>query len=220
VRAADGGTLFFDEIGDLPLATQAALLRVLQEHEVMPLGATRPVPVDVRVVAASHRDLEQEVRQGRFREDLLARLAGYVVDLPAVRDRREDLGILIATLLARRGADVHFAPEAGAALLRYSWPRNVRELDQVLGSAIALAVDGTIELEHLPRALHAPRPSEAPIEDFSPSELERRDKLRALLAKHRGNVTAVGRELGVARMQIHRWLDKFGIDLASYRRDT
>jgi len=222
VRAADGGTLFFDEIGDLPLATQAALLRMLQEREVMPLGATRPVPVDVRVVAASHRDLEQEVHHDRFREDLLARLAGYIVELPAVRDRREDLGILIATLLARRGAGetIHFAPEAGAALLRYSWPRNVRELDQVLGSAIALAVDGTIELEHLPRSLHASRASEAPVEDFSPSEIERRDKLRALLAKHRGNITAVGRELGVARMQIHRWLDKFGIDLASYRRDT
>jgi transcriptional regulator with PAS, ATPase and Fis domain len=222
VRAADGGTLFFDEIGDLPLATQAALLRMLQEHEVLPLGATRPVPVDVRVVAASHRDLEQEVDQGRFREDLLARLAGYVVELPAVRERREDLGILIATLLARRGSAevIHFAPEAGAALLRYGWPRNVRELDQVLGSAIALAGDGTIELEHLPRTLHAPRASDAPVEDFSPSELERRDKLRALLAKHHGNVTAVGRELGVARMQIHRWLDKFGIDLASYRRDS
>jgi transcriptional regulator with PAS, ATPase and Fis domain len=223
VRAADGGTLFFDEIGDLPLAIQAALLRVLQEREVLPLGATRSIAVDLRVVAASHRDLEHEVAGGRFREDLLARLAGYVVEIPALRQRREDLGIVIGSLLARidrAGADVRFAPAAAAALLRYAWPRNVRELEQVLRSAVALADDGVIELEHLPRALGEPPASGGVVAlDLSPSDLERRDELCRLLASHRGNIAAVGRELGVARMQIHRWLERFGIDVATYRGD-
>ncbi|HEY5923168.1 MAG TPA: sigma 54-interacting transcriptional regulator [Kofleriaceae bacterium] len=214
VRGADQGTLFLDEIGDLPLDTQAALLRVLQEREVMPIGATKPITVDIRVVAASHRDLEAEVAAGRFREDLFARLAGYVVEIPPVRERREDLGILIAALLGRLAADVRFAPAAGTVLLRYGWSRNVRELEQALGSATALANDGVVELEHLPRALQAPPGLR---EDLSPSELERRDELRVLLAKHRGNIAAVGRELGVARMQVHRWLDRFGIDVAEFR---
>ena len=220
VRAADGGTLFFDEIGDLPLPVQAALLRVLQQREVLPLGATRPVAVDLRVVAASHRDLERDVADGRFREDLLARLAGYVVQIPPLRERREDLGLLIAALLARIEGEpprVRFAPAAASALLRHSWPRNVRELEQALGSAVALAGGGVIELEHLPEAIHQ-APAEAPALDLSPSEVARRDRLCQLLESHRGNIAAVGRELGVARMQIHRWIERFGIDVAGYRR--
>jgi transcriptional regulator with PAS, ATPase and Fis domain len=220
VRSADGGTLFLDEIADLPLATQAALLRVLQEREVLPLGATRPIDVDGRVVAATHRDLEREIGAGRFREDLLARLAGYTLTVPALRERREDLGILIAALLTRlgpTGENVRFTPDSGAALLRYGWPRNVRELEQVLGSAAALAADGVIELEHLPRALQAPRAERE--EELSPADLRRRDELRELLGKHRGNIAAVGRALGVARMQVHRWLDRFGLDVEEFRRD-
>lgn len=217
IRSADQGTLFLDEIGDLPLATQGSLLRVLQEREVTPLGATKPVSIDLRVIAASHRDLEQEVKAGRFRDDLLARLAGYVMRIPAVRERREDLGLLIAALLANHNADaIRFAPEAGSALLRYRWPRNVRELEQVLGSATALATDHTIELEHLPPGIQHPAAASTE-DDLSPSELQRRDQLRTALAKHQGNIAAVGRELGVARMQIHRWLDSYGIDIDDYR---
>ena len=217
VRAAHGGTLFFDEIGDLPLPTQATLLRVLQEREVLPLGATKPSAVDLRVVAATHRDLERDVAGGRFREDLLARLAGYTVVLPSVRDRREDLGLLVAALLARipGGEAVRFAPAAGSAIVRYGWPRNVRELEQVLGSAVALAAGGVIELEHLPSALHrAPVAAEA---ELSPAQRARRDELCRLLEQHGGNIAAVGRELGVARMQIHRWIERFAIDVDQYR---
>jgi transcriptional regulator with AAA-type ATPase domain len=220
VRSADGGTLFLDEIGDLPLPTQAALLRVLQEREVLPLGATRPVGVDVRVIAASYRDLERETALGRFREDLLARLAGYTVEVPALRDRREDLGILIAALLERIGGtatSIQLSPDAGMALVRHAWPRNVRELEQVLGSAVALASDGVIELDHLPRTLH--EPDAAKLEELSPADARRRDELRALLAKHRGNIAAVGRALGVARMQVHRWLDRFGLNVEDFRGD-
>ena len=223
VRSADGGTLFLDEIGDLPSATQAVLLRVLQEREVMPLGATRPIPIDLRVVAASHRDLEADVVAGRFREDLFARLAGFTLEIPSLRDRREDLGILIAALLERANANVSFTLEAGRALLAYGWPRNIRELDQTLGAAVALASDGVIELEHLPRALrdhHQPSVVERPpppVVELSAEDLARAGELRAALAKHAGNISAVGRELGVARMQVHRWIERFGIDLDDYR---
>jgi DNA-binding NtrC family response regulator len=218
VRAADGGTLFLDEIADLPLGTQAALLRVLQEREIMPLGAARAVSVDVRIVAATHHDLERAVSEGKFREDLLARLAGHVVEVPALRERREDLGILIGALLARASEQpLRLAPEAASALLRYAWPRNVRELEQAIASAAALARDGVIEPEHLPPALRGGGP--ATEDELSPAERRRRDELRALLAKHHGNLAAVGRALGVARMQIHRWIERYNIDLDAYRRD-
>jgi transcriptional regulator with PAS, ATPase and Fis domain len=220
VRAADAGTLFFDEIGDLPLPIQAALLRALQQREVLPLGATKPIAVDLRVVAATHRDLERDVADGRFREDLLARLAGYVVAIPSVHERREDLGILIGALLERIGGlatNVRFSPAAGSALMRYTWPRNVRELEHVLGSAVALADGGVIELDHLPPGFGETR-DDATALDLSPSEQARRDELCRLLASHRGNIAAVGRELGVARMQIHRWLERFAIDVDAYRR--
>jgi transcriptional regulator with PAS, ATPase and Fis domain len=220
VRAADGGTLFFDEIGDLPPPIQAALLRVLQEREVLPLGATKPIGVDLRVVAATHRDLERDVADGRFREDLLARLAGYSVEVPSVRERREDLGILIGALLERIGgaaSTARFSPAAGSGLMRYAWPRNVRELEHVLASAVALADGGVIELDHLPPGLVEPA-ADATALDLSPSEQARRDELCRLLASHRGNIAAVGRELGVARMQIHRWLERFAIDVETYRR--
>jgi transcriptional regulator with PAS, ATPase and Fis domain len=213
IRSADGGTLFLDEIGDLAAPAQAALLRVLQEHEVLAVGATRPVRVDVRVIAATHRDLEADVTAQRFREDLLARIAGFVVEIPPLAARREDLGLLVRALLARHGASSTFAPDAARALLRYSWPRNVRELEQALASAIALAEGGAIELEHLPPALRAPAAKPA---ERAPAD-ERETALRTLLARHKGNVAAVARAMGVARMQVHRWLERYAIDVDAFR---
>jgi transcriptional regulator of acetoin/glycerol metabolism len=139
--------------------------------------------------------------------------------VPPVRERREDVGLLIAALLMRiAGAprNVRFTPAAGSALMRYAWPRNVRELEQVLGSAVALAGPEPIDLPHLPAGLH--EPATQPVLDLSPSELARRDELCRLLITHGGNIAAVGRELGVARMQIHRWLERFAIDVAAFRR--
>src|SRR5207244_11071980 len=132
-RAADGGTLFLDEIADLPMLAQAALLRVLQESEVLPVGATRPVHVDVRVVAAAQRDLRSLAAAGRFRPDLLARLDAFTVALPPLRERREDLGLLCAALLRRLAPDrcerLRLEPDAARALLHHAWPLNVRELE-------------------------------------------------------------------------------------------
>jgi sigma-54 dependent transcriptional regulator, acetoin dehydrogenase operon transcriptional activator AcoR len=154
VRSADRGTLFLDEIGDLPMASQAALLRVLQEREVMPVGANRPVPVDIRVVAATHRDLGSMVDRGEFRQDLYARLAGYTINLPPLRQRGEDLGLLIAVLLARHAATRTSLPAidatAARALFLYPWPRNVRELDSCLTAAAIFAAMEPIQLDHLP----------------------------------------------------------------------
>ena len=214
VRGADGGTLFLDEIGDLPLPAQAALLRVLQEEEVLAVGAARPVKIDLRVVSATHRDLDVLVAEGRFRADLLARLSGYVCALPPLRERREDFSLLVALLLTKLGAPgATFTPEAGRALLRYAWPLNVRELEKCLASAAALAGDTKIDLEHLPSGLRS-----APTAAASARDLQQRDELIAQLREHGGNVTAVARAMGKARTQVQRWLRRFGLDPGSFRR--
>jgi transcriptional regulator with GAF, ATPase, and Fis domain len=228
VRAADGGTLFLDEIGDLSAASQVALLRVLQEREVLPLGATRPVKVNLRVVTASHRDLATLVARGQFREDLLARLSGYKVALPPLRERREDLGILIAALLERAGGDVKLTCRAARALFNHRWPLNVRELEKALNTAAALAGAEAIDLRHLPEDLRAagdrpatsiqPRPAEAA--ELGDEERERRDRLVALLTETEGNVAHVARSFGKAPMQIHRWLKRYGIELRAFRRPS
>jgi transcriptional regulator with PAS, ATPase and Fis domain len=219
VRAAQGGTLFLDEVGDLPPHSQAALLRVLQEREVVPVGATRPVPVDARVVAATHRPLEQMVAAGAFRQDLWARLSAYVHAVPPLRDRLEDLGVLVAAILRKVAGDAAgsytFGPDAARALVQYDWPLNVRELEQALRVGALLAVEGRIErLEITPKPVsRAARSEELSTED----EALRRD-LVAKLQEHRGNVTRVSHDMQKARMQIHRWLQRFGLDPAKFRK--
>jgi transcriptional regulator of acetoin/glycerol metabolism len=220
VRSADKGTLFLDEIGDLPASSQAALLRVLQEHEVRPLGATRSIPVDLRVVAATHRSLDQMASRGDFREDLLARLAGHRLELPPLRSRLEDLGLLLGALLGRlpreQAAKVALHPRAARALLLHAWPGNVRELEKCLRSAVVLAGEGLIELEHLPEAVqHALGGAAAARER---DEAARRDGLVALLREHGGNVSAVAKQMGKARMQVQRWLKRYAIDPERFRR--
>jgi transcriptional regulator with GAF, ATPase, and Fis domain len=225
VRAADGGTLFLDEIGDLPAASQAALLRVLQEREVTPVGATRAVSIDLRVVAATHRDLDQMVGDGRFRHDLYARLAGFRVDVPPVSDRRCDLGLLLGLLhgkifRAEPGESPHpgFDIEAARMLFRYPWPLNVREMEQALATAAVLAGTGAVMPDHLPetvrtgRAPGAPRPVV-----LSEADQQQRDLLVASLREHRGNISAVARAMNKDRKQIQRWIKRFGLDATEYR---
>jgi DNA-binding NtrC family response regulator len=228
VRSADGGTLFLDEIGDLPSTSQAALLRVLQEGEVIAIGATRAVKVDVRVVAATHRPLEVLSDSGGFRSDLLARLKGYSHRLPALRDRMADFGVVLADVLAHvageRAARLTFAPEAARALLAYGWPLNIRELYQAMASAVALAVEDVIEPQHLPAELFAsfapPSPPSTSPASAPSADQVLRDRIIALLHEHRGNVTAVARVLGKAPAQIHRWMHRFQIDPDTYRPGT
>jgi len=227
VRSAEGGTLFLDEIGDLSLRSQAALLRVLQEREVVPVGATRPIKVDIRVLAATHRPLDAMTARGEFRSDLFARIAGFRVVLPPLRDRREDLGLLVADLLravAPAGAEhLTLSAAAGRALAMYEWPLNIRELQQALTLSTALAVDDVIELAHLPPEVATARPTQPPLSDIAPGALSDADeRLRAELVAHLeisgGNVSEVARAMGKARTQIHRWVRRFGIDLIVFRR--
>jgi DNA-binding NtrC family response regulator len=223
IRTSDHGTLFLDEIGDLAPDIQAALLRVLQEHEVHPLGASKPVAVDLRVVAATHRDVHAMSRKGDFRSDLLARLTGFTLELPALRARREDLGILISVLLQRqlgeRAAQVSFGLQAARTLMLHPWPLNVRQLAKTLEVATALADDGRIEMEHLPPDLLAYdaagiRKGQSVL---SEAKQRRRDELIELLRTHNGNVTAVARDMGKARAQIQRWIKLLGIDAGTFR---
>jgi DNA-binding NtrC family response regulator len=228
ILAADHGTLLLDEIGDMPLEAQAKLLRVLQVREVLPVGATAPEPVDVRVVCATHRDLGRLQREGKFREDLFARLNEYKVALPPLYERKEDVFALVTSFLARLGRpDLKPTFPFMTALINYDWPYNVRELEACIKRSVALA-DGPVLLpEHLPepvmeamegygqRATLADdaRLRQAPQVQGAPSEAE----LRSLLEAHRGNIAAVGRQLGKARMQIHRWMKRYEIEIEEYR---
>jgi transcriptional regulator of acetoin/glycerol metabolism len=220
VRAADRGTLLLDEVGDLPLPAQAALLRVLQEREVRPVGGKRAVRVDLRVVAATHRPLDRMVQEGAFRADLLARLAGHRFELPPLRARREDLGLLVAALLRDAAEDragaVTLSPRATRALFRYGFPGNVRELEKCLTTALVLAEDGKIDLHHLPE------PVRRALDDDAAAKHEedeaRKVELVSLLREHGGNVTAVASALGKARMQVQRWLKRYDIDPRAFRR--
>ncbi len=220
VRAANGGTLFLDEIGDLPPSSQAALLRVLQEREVMPVGGTRAVPIDLRVVAATHRDLDDMVAEGTFRHDLFARLAGFRVTVPTLSERRGDLGLLVGALYERLFAAEHpgFDIDAARLLLRYPWPLNVRELEQALATAQVLAGAELVRGEHLPDTVRTGRPPGAPRPVvLSETDQKVRDTVVSALREHQGNVSAVARALDKDRKQIQRWIKRFGLDPGSYR---
>jgi transcriptional regulator of acetoin/glycerol metabolism len=193
---------------------------VLQEAEVLPVGATTPVPVDFRLVVATHRDLEQMAAEGKFRHDLLARMSGFTLALPPLRERKEDLGALIAALLKKHapGRELRFTAAAARALFLHSWPLNVRELEKALLLALAVAPEGEIDLPHIPPALRttpAPPPAKEP--ELPLEEAKRREELVALLKEHRGNVTAVARALGKARVQVQRWMRKYRIRSAVFR---
>jgi transcriptional regulator with AAA-type ATPase domain len=218
VRRADGGTLFLDEIAELPEESQVALLRVLQEGEVRPVGASDAIRVDLRVIAATHQDLEARIMEGRFRRDLYARLIGYVITLPALRARREDVGTLIGTILSRivdESIGVTLHRQAARALMGYDYPLNIRELEQAIRAAVALSDNREIRLEHLPEVIRTYTPGEP---DVPAGEQQLSEQITELLRLHKGNVTAVARKLGKAPVQIRRWCRRYNIQIASFRR--
>lgn len=219
VRRADGGTLFLDEVGDLAPPAQAALLRVLEAREVAPVGGTLPVKVDLRIVAATHKSLEKMVLRGEFRVDLLARLSGHQHTLTPLRERIEDMGILVGALMRRVwGPDANelgFSMQAGRWLLSQRWVLNIRELSQALTVASALAEKPLIERAHLiDRSLGT---LSLPPEESLAEPEELRERLLALLAQYKGNVSYVARDMRKARVQIYRWLEKLSIDVDSFR---
>ncbi len=234
VRAAHRGTLLLDEIGDMPLEAQAKLLRMLETREILPLAATVPEKIDVRVVCATHRDLQSLVQAGTFRGDLFARINGYMLRLPPLRERKEDLYRLVRHFLAKHGrADAPLTIGFMVAVCRYDWPYNVRELEAAIRRAVVVGGDGELDVPHLPEAVQAalrgygskrpadakptlpPRPprASAPPSSGAPSA----ELLRASLTEHRGNVAAVARAFGRDRTQVHRWMRMHGLDPDDFR---
>ena len=225
VVAAHGGTLFLDEVGDMPFRLQARLLRLLEEKEVTPLGRSRPIIVDIRVISATNRDLGRMVVEGAFRKDLYYRLSGLALTLPPLRERR-DLEQLIHAIAAEEndGANVVFAPDALAALLACRWPGNIRELRNVLATAIALAAGERIQPWHLGRSFGQdpfaeivtasgtdPLARVAPAQEVNPLALAERELLQLELKRRHWNATATAASLGISRNTLYRKLRKYGI---------
>jgi transcriptional regulator with GAF, ATPase, and Fis domain len=212
-HAADKGTLFLDEVGDLPPPLQPKLLRALEERTVTPLGSTTPVRCDVRLVAATNRDLERAVAEAGFRADLLARLSDIVIRLPPLRDRRED----VLPLLGHAGADPSaLSAELVERLLFHHWPHNVREVTTAANHLRLFGADDAF-LSRLAHPADGPSPAVAPHRERA-LEPPTREELIALLEKHRGVLLAVAGELGCSRRQVGRWIDKHGIERAAFRK--
>jgi transcriptional regulator of acetoin/glycerol metabolism len=222
ILQSDGGTLFLDEIGDMPLHLQTRLLRVLSEKEVLPLGADKPVPVDLTVIAASHRDLRNLISAGSFREDLYYRLCGATLHLPALRDRA-DKRYLIEKVLAEEGEllgmDAQLSLDAMHAMLCFAWPGNIRQLRNVLRFALAVSDGRMITAADLPQELgeqfaSAPTagalPSPAPVVAAGGEDCEAAPLLAALV-RHKWSVTKAAEELNLARATVYRYMRKFGI---------
>ncbi len=214
---AQGGTVLLDEIGDTTPAVQVKLLRVLQEHEVRPVGGSRQVPVDVRVMAATNVDLERAVAEHRFRQDLYYRLSVIRIEVPPLRDRRADIPLLVEQFLraasARHGRTVAITPAAVEALTSHEWPGNVRELEHTIERLVVFS-QGTIDARDLPQGV-APATGIGPrlFEDLPTlDELERRYVLHVLRAVG-GNRSRAAEALGVDRRTLYRMADRFGIDL-------
>lgn len=214
IESASGGTLFLDEVGDLQLELQANLLRFLQEGTITPLGSSRSVEVDVRVIAASHVRLEDAVRAGRFREDLLYRLNVLPLSVPALRERKEDLALLTQHFFAQFGKDKParlsgFSNRAMLALQQHDWPGNVRELINRIRRAMVLSEGRLIMPEDLGlNTAHTPVPEQALQTSRVRAEC---DAIVESLQASGNNKTRAARKLGVSRMTLYRLMDKYGI---------
>jgi DNA-binding NtrC family response regulator len=217
---AVAGTLFLDEIGDLSLDLQPALLRVLEDQTVRPVGSDREVTVDTRIVAATNVDLPAAIAGGRFRADLYARLAQGVLELPPLRRRRSQIPELVTRWFASADRPAAITPDALEVLLLRPYPFNIRELKSLVTEFLNVTTsDAALDLDYLKveRPERAAR-AEKPIE-HGQDPLER-DRLVQLLDLHRGNVSAVAKQLGKPRAQIYRWLNRFGLSPHQHRGST
>lgn len=218
--AARGGTFFLDEIGEMSPATQVRLLRALQEREVIPVGATEAVPVDVRIIAATNRDLEEEIRRGTFRSDLYYRLNVIALHLPPLLERREDIPLLARHFLGKAAGGTENATpptlseEAMEALLRYDWPGNVRELENALERAAVVSDGAEISPGHLPeRVLEAPTPRIADDRPMPnpPMEIIERAYIEWVLRTEGGNKSRAAEVLGIDPSTLYRKLNRYGL---------
>jgi len=221
-QAANGGTIFLDEIGELPLEMQAKLLRVLQEKEVRPVGSNHKINVDVRVIAATNRDLEAAYRAGTFRKDLYFRLNVVTVHLPPLRERRSDIPMLVHHFLNRYAPGTHLpiTPAAMKSLLQYDWPGNVRELENCIARAVTLGDQRVIDVQDLPPAIRTEQPAsnELTSQDANSlsttalAEMEKMTILRVFEQAH-GDKALAGKMLGISRATLYRKLKRYNIPL-------
>ena len=219
LETADGGTVFLDEIGDMPMSMQVKLLRVIQEKELLRVGGVEPLPVDVRFIAATHRDLQQDVQAGNFRQDLYYRLNVIALRLPPLIERIDDIPLLVNHFLAQKSRAMKKSidavePEAMDLLCRYSWPGNVRELENIMERAVALENGPIIRVADLPDYIH-----NLTIETYrhAPSQipsLEDQEKryIQWVLEKSAGNKTKAAKIMGIDRVSLWRKLKRYGIE--------
>ncbi len=223
------GTAFFDELGELPLASQAKLLRAVQEQAFTPVGQSDLRKVDTRYLCATNRNLQEEVDAGRFRQDLFYRLGVIHIELPPLRNRGDDVLKLADTFLLQLQSDSRritgFADEVIECFLRYEWPGNIRELRNVIERAVALSRTETVVLSDLPKAIRASTPATlrlvSALTEISREEaLDHADHnyLSALLKKHEGNISQAAREAGLSRQGMHKLMSRHGLDAAEFRR--
>ncbi len=219
-RAADGGTLFLDEIGDMPLSVQVKLLRVLQEREVRPVGSVEAIPVDVRLISATHRDLEEEMAKGNFREDLFYRINVVSLELPTLAERREDIPLLASHFLKlvadKYGKEISgFSPEALEQLVSAPWPGNIRQLYNIVEQVVTLSASPVISAKLVQQALRN-KAGELPSFSDARSRFER-DYLAQLLHITGGNVTQAARLAKRNRTEFYRLLHRHDVDPAQFK---
>jgi len=219
LEAAQGGTLFLDEIGDMPVDLQAKLLRALQEREVKPVGSTERRPINVRIIAATNRDLESAIRSGTFRQDLYFRLNVVQLKLPPLRDRKSDIPLLVTAFLEKfsdpRGPVRTISEDAMRRLIAYDWPGNVRELENAIERAVALGSGPILHVGDLPSNLQYPTSERAPEKDeiLPLKELERRAILRTL-RETGGDKLSAARMLGIGKTTLYRKLKQYHMEHA------
>ena len=216
---ADGGTLFLDEIGEIDAATQVKLLRVLQEREFERVGGEKTISVDVRVIAATNRDLKEEVRKGNFREDLYFRLAVVEINVPPLRERKEDIDLLsisfVKEVAKENGREIDgISPHARKALFSYSWPGNIRELKNCMESAVVMAKGKTIEFDDLPSHIRGESEKEKAISLELPITMEEAEKalIMETISFASGNKTKAAELLGIGRKTLHRKLSEWKVE--------
>jgi len=223
IEAADGGTLFLDEIGNLPLHLQPKLLTALEQRKVTPVGANKPVPVDIRVIAATNMSRDRLTDEGYFRQDLLFRLNTVEIDLPPLRERREDIPLLVAHFLALYARRYDRPPPelseaARDALTAHDWPGNVRALRHAVERAVILSNGGPLQPDDFPLSAGAPRvpvtaPAVPPPAETADLNLDRTEKrmVEEALRKHGYNISLAAAELGLSRAALYRRMEKHGL---------
>jgi two-component system, NtrC family, response regulator AtoC len=232
IEVASGGTLFLDEIGDMSIKLQSKLLRVLQERVIRHLGGQRDIPIDVRVIAATHRDLSHEIAAGRFREDLYFRLAVVPLHMPRLTERREDIPQLIKAFIQEFCQDLSkpamsVSDEAMKAMINYPWPGNIRELRNLIERLVILEEETTLILDHLPSAIAVSSQDKPNLEEVFTGNFREtkgrfvaqfeKEYLTDMLLRHKGNVSRCAREAGMERSGFQRLMQRHGLKSEDFR---